>query len=450
MSQILKPKQVVKTLSSGMDCEVEQVLGGGGQGEVYRAKLGGQAIALKWYFPAQATREQETSLLNLVRIGPPTDKFLWPLELARASDVNGFGYIMQLREGRYKSLFDLMTRRIEPSFRALTTAGLELAHSFLQLHSKGLCYRDISFGNVFFDPNTGEVLICDNDNVAVDGADAGVLGTPDFMAPEIVRGEAKPRTRTDRFSLSVLLFYMFHIHHPLYGKKVMSIRCLDLPARTKLCGKEPLFIFDPVDKSNEAVPRSIDPLGEGGANALDFWPIYPKFIRDLFTKSFTVGLHDPDNGRVTEGIWRGAMIRMRDSIIYCPHCSTTAATIENFYDPEALRANGSQPTCWHCKKAIPLPPRIRIGRNVVMLNHDTKLYPHHVDDQKLYDCTKNVAEVARHPTQANVWGLKNLSDEKWVSTSPDGTIREIETGRSVSFGLGTKINFGKVEGEIRI
>ena len=54
------------------------------------------------------------------------------------------------------------------------------------------------------DPDSGEALICDNDNVAVDKQEqSGVLGTPRFMAPEIVRGEAKPSTQTDLFSLSV-------------------------------------------------------------------------------------------------------------------------------------------------------------------------------------------------------------------------------------------------------
>ena len=57
-----------------------------------------------------------------------------------------------------------------------------------------------SFGNAFFDPDNGDVLIADNDNVSVDGAGVlGVLGTPRFMAPEVVRGEAVPlfRRRSD-------------------------------------------------------------------------------------------------------------------------------------------------------------------------------------------------------------------------------------------------------------
>src|SRR4051794_914758 len=164
MELILKIKQRVQTATQAV-CLVEEFLGGGGQGEEYRATLAGKPVALKWYYAASATADQRKALETLIKRGAPSDRFLWPSELASATGTPGFGYIMPLREPRFKGIVDLMKRRIEPGFRALVTAGLELSHSFLQLHSKGLCYRDISFGNAFFDPGTGEVLICDNDNV---------------------------------------------------------------------------------------------------------------------------------------------------------------------------------------------------------------------------------------------------------------------------------------------
>lgn len=440
MNQIFESRQKVKTESSGMVCEVEKFLGGGGQGEVYRATLEGRPVALKWYFPASATNEQRRALEALVRMGPPSDKFLWPLELTSSAGVAGFGYIMPLRDARYKGIVDMMKRRVEPSFRALATAGFELSHNYQLLHSKGLCYRDISFGNVFFDPGSGEVLICDNDNVAVDsGEQSSVLGTPRFMAPEVVRGDALPSTQTDLFSLSVLLFYMFIVHHPLEGKKELAIKCLDLPAMTKLYGTEPLFIFDPNDRSNEPDPTYQQ-------NAVAFWPIYPKFMRDLFTKAFTEGIRDPQHGRVRESAWRANCVRLRDSIFYCANCEA-----ENFYDAEALSASGGVPgNCWSCRKQLVLPPRIRIGKTVVMLNHDTRLFPHHVDDEKLYNFSQPVAEVARHPQDPNIWGLKNLSTEKWVINSTDGTVKDVAPHSSFTLRVGTRINFGKSEGEIRL
>ena len=435
MDQILKPDQKVRTTTTRKECRVEKYLGGGGQGEVYQATLDGKPVALKWYYPASATPEQQKALETLVRMGPPSDRFLWPTELAAATSTPGFGYVMPLRDRRFRSIVDLMKRRIEPSFRALATAGLELSHSYLQLHAKGLCYRDISFGNAFFDPDTGEILICDNDNVAVDNqARSAVYGTPRFMAPEIVRGEAVPGTQTDLFSLAVLLFYMFVMHHPLEGKKELEIKCLDLPAMKKLYGTEPLFIFDPVDSSNE-------PDRQYHRNAVAFWTVYPRFLRDLFTKAFTEGIKDPQHGRVRESNWRAVMVRLRDSIIYCTHCNA-----ENFHDPDA--PSDEVRLCWSCRHGLRLPPRVRIGRNFVMLNHDTMLFAHHVDEEKKYDFTQPVAAVTKHPSDPSIWGLKNLSIQTWSATNQRGEVKDVSPGRSVSLALGMRINFGHAEGEI--
>lgn len=84
-----------------------------------------------------------------------------------------------------------------------------------------------------------------------------------------------------------------------------------------------------------------------------------------------------------------------------------------------------------------------------MLNRDTKLFPHHIDDQRMYNFSQPVAEVSRHPTKPNIWGLKNLSGEKWVSTRADGTVQDIEVGKSVPLIPGTKILFGSKQGEVR-
>ena len=273
MSFLFKPEQVLNLKNSKSTCKIKEFLGGGGQGEVYRVIFDNQPFALKWYFPEQATPEQRESLKKICAINPPTKHFLWPTSLVECKKVSGFGYIMPLRPDKFVGLTDLMADRIDPSFGALAKAGYELANSFFQLHARGLCYRDISWGNVFFEPETGDILICDNDNVSIDDADqkAGVYGTPKFMAPEIVRGEARPSSRTDLYSLAVLLFYIFMVHHPLEGDKESNIRILDSAAMHLLYGKDPIFIFDPENKSNSPNP-------EHHNNALVYWPIYPNFF----------------------------------------------------------------------------------------------------------------------------------------------------------------------------
>jgi len=438
MSGILAPGEEVRTASSGVPCKVESLLGAGGQGEVYRTSVQGSPMALKWYYPHTATESQRSTLRALIDSGSPDARFLWPAELVTAPSKAGFGYLMALRELRYKGISDLLVRRVTPSFRSLATAGVHLADGFLQLHARGLCYRDISHGNVFFDPDTGEVLICDNDNVAPNRTKGGILGTPRFMAPEVVRGKARPSTQTDLFSLAVLLFLMLMNHHPLEGEKESSIHCFDLPAMTRLYGSEPVFIFDPVDKSNQPVAGFHD-------NALAFWPLYPAFLRDLFTQSFTTGIKDPDHGRVRESTWRAAMSRLRDAILYC------GCGAENFYDADALKAaGGASGSCWQCGRTLQLPPRIRIGRSIVMLNHDAKLYGHHLDDAGPFDFTKPIAEVTRHPSDPSRWGLKNLTSDHWTATAADGTVRDVEPGKNVLLAVGTKVHFGKAEGGIRL
>lgn len=438
MSELLTPGQVLQTLT-GQTCEVEQFLGGGGQGEVYKVSFCGTPVALKFFFPHMATDNQRKGIEYLLQKQAPDSRFLWPLDIVTSADIPGFGYLMPLRPSNFKNIIDLMKRRIDPSFKALCIAGRQLADSFLKLHALGLCYRDISFGNAFFDPDSGEILICDNDNVAADGTgDSAVLGTPRFMAPEVVRGDAMPSSHTDLYSLSVLLFYLFVIHHPLEGAREAQIHCMDLPAMNRLYGTEPLFIYDPNDESNRPVPGLHD-------NACLIWPILPDFIKTLFIQSFTNGLTDPIHGRVRESEWRHAMSRAHDLIFYC------ACGAENFYDPEDLQNQGQPTPCWSCQQPVKLPYRMRIdGKELVMLNHDTKLYPHHTQATAMYDFSAAVASVQQHPNDPTIWGLKNLGSTRWVMTALDGTLKDVEPGKSATLTQGIRLDFGTRRGEIRL
>jgi serine/threonine protein kinase len=427
----LKPNQELCVDGSTRRCQVRELLGEGGQGEVYRVQFEGQNLALKWYFRNFATSDQRLSLNYLIRRGSPNERFLWPIALVSTIDGKGLGYLMRLRDKDYEGIASLLRGRISPSFRALCTAGIQLSDSYFQLHARGLCYRDISLGNAFLDPVGGNILICDNDNVAVNkGSKAAIMGTPRFMAPEVVRGEALPSTQTDLFSLGVLLFYFFMLHHPFEGMKDSQIHCLDGTAMDELYGRNPVFIFDPDDKSNAPDPRY-------HGRVLRYWDIYPQFLRAQFTHAFTDGIRDPEK-RIRESEWRRDLARLQDSIVYC-NCQA-----ENFFD----ETKTEKPRCWACGAIVPVPFKIQIEDRIVTLNHDRQLFPHHLDGTS-YDFTSPVAAVTENPAVKGSWGLKNLTGAKWVVALADGSMRDLEPGRSVALKSGTKIHFGKAQGEIR-
>ena len=126
VDSLLQTGETVQIVGSRKSCTVRQLLGAGGQGEVYRAECDGKDYALKWYFPRTATDEQRATLETLVDKGAPTQRFLWPEALLTKPGEHGFGYLMGLRPIAFKGLVDLVTRRVEPSFRAKATMGYEL------------------------------------------------------------------------------------------------------------------------------------------------------------------------------------------------------------------------------------------------------------------------------------------------------------------------------------
>jgi serine/threonine protein kinase len=424
-------KNTTLTSESGSEYKVKGFIGAGGQGEVYEVECNKKSYALKWYFKHEATKSRKSILDNLLMRGAPDATFLWPQDIINSPTDDLFGYIMPLRPKKFAGIVDMMKRRAEaePSFKALSRAAFNLAKGYEKLHSMGLAYADISWGNCFFDPDSGDVLICDNDNVVPNGQKSGIDGTLGFMAPEIMVGKAKPSRNTDLYSLSVLLFYMFMLNHPLHGKLEADIRALDDTAMRRLYGTDPVFIFAPDDKRNRPV--------EGyQQDAIEFWKVYPQRIKDLFIQSFTTGLRQPGK-RVTEKQWMDALINLVFGIIPC------SCGCEVFYD-EDIAQKGGAIICWHCQNTLQSPTSIVSGKSRVLLMSDPLLYAHHTTGN--CDIETAVGTVVQTMASPSQWGIRNDTIGNWMYIGADGSQIIVMPGETAPIAQGAKIDFGKLTG----
>ena len=432
----------VRLVSSGLSATVAGFVGEGGQGAVYLVDLGSTRFALKWYHPhvVGMDRRLRERLTRAVERGAPDGNFLWPVDLVETDQPGRFGYLMPVRAPNVRSIHDIIAappRRISPSLAVRATICLKLADSFLHLHAKGLCYQDINLGNIFVDPDTGEVSICDNDNVDVNGAPGAVYGTRKFMAPEVVRREKLPDACTDLYSMAVLFFYALHSWHPLDGKAEAAVAILDNEAEMRLYGTRPVFLFDPDDTSNGPLAGFHDPI-------VRRWRALSEPVRELFRRSLGPGLHRSSE-RVVETEWRSAMTRLRDTIFPCPHCGT-----EHALDADDGDASPEIFVCVYCERRIPTPARLVIGREVVALAPGSRLYPHHVSQARRYDFDAPAATVEAHPSDPDALGLRNQSGVPWSCRLPDGRLIGLASGRAIRLVDGLEIDFGRRRGTVAL
>ena len=163
----------------------DKPLGSGGQGEVYRVEYNNKQYALKWYTAEKVKKniaEFKKNIDDNINDGPPSSNFLWPKYITKVKN-GSFGYLMDLIPSNLESFSSvLLTYRIDKSnprkpvkipvrFSSLDTiilSALRIVKAFRELHRKGKSYQDMNDGGFFFDTKTGDVLVCDCDNIAPD------------------------------------------------------------------------------------------------------------------------------------------------------------------------------------------------------------------------------------------------------------------------------------------
>ena len=345
--------------------------------------------------------------------GAPSDAFLWP-EYLTEKQQGSYGYIMKLRPQNYYEFGNFLLAKVSfKSFTAMLSAAMKICDGFMMLHRFGYSYQDLNDGNFFIDPQTGDVLICDNDNVMPQGEKSGIMGKARYMAPEIVAGGI-PDKYSDRFSLSVILFMLFYANHPFEGAKVVACPCMTEAFEKKFYGSEALFIYDPTDKSNLPV-RGIH------QNVIRRWPVFPQMLRDAFIEEFSKEkLQDPCT-RMIEQNWKKIISSVRDSLVVCQHCAE-----ETF-----VNVSDSTDKCMNCGKDVDLSKRLVINNRSLPLTQNTYIY---IDEDNTPDGVVT--------TDSNGFMLiKNISTETWTVETPSGKIKTVAPNEILPVKEGLKITF---------
>ena len=405
----LRKNDIVALVGGGAAAVVKE-LGRGGQGIVYLVDVCGKQKALKWYTKAPDNHFYRNLERNILQ-GAPSDAFLWPEYLTERKQ-GSYGYVMELCPQNYYEFGSFLLAKVAfKSFAAMLNAAMKICDGFMMLHRFGYSYQDLNDGNFFINPQTGDVLICDNDNVTAQGEKSGIMGKVRYMAPEIVAGGV-PDKYSDRFSLSVILFMLFYVNHPFEGARVVACPCMTEAFERRFYGSEALFIYDADDKSNLPV-RGIH------QNVIRRWAVFPKILRDTFVQEFSREKLKNPSSRMIEQNWKKIISRLRDSLVICPHCSE-----ETFVDTSAPVCK-----CMNCGAETDLRKRLVMQNRSLPLTNGTSIY---IDNGN----TPNGLVTA----DSNGFLLvKNISKETWTVKTPSGKLKTVGSQEILPVKEGLKI-----------
>ncbi len=219
-------REIAKARAMG-SYQLEERLGEGGMGEVWRAqhRLLARTAAVKLIRPAlaggvavsdQARHRFEREAQAIARLRSPHTVDLFDFGVA---DDGSFYYAMELLEGLDG---DALVRRFGPiPVERAAFVLRQICHSLSEAESCGLVHRDIKPSNIFLcrygeDLDFVKVLDFgivkssqdgDGAATALTGENA-VHGTPAFMAPEQALGNANIDGRADIYSLGCVAYWL--------------------------------------------------------------------------------------------------------------------------------------------------------------------------------------------------------------------------------------------------
>ena len=189
----------------------------GGMGIVYRARQAGLArdVALKLIQSGRLIRPEQvqrfyTEARAVARLDHPN---IVPVHEAGEDEGRHF-IAMKLLEGGTLAarMASLPPTGTPERLRTVATLVTKISRAVHFAHQHGVLHRDLKPANILFD-TVGEPHVADFGLARLTDEDSGlthsftILGTPDYLAPEVARGgAAKATVASDVFSLGAILY----------------------------------------------------------------------------------------------------------------------------------------------------------------------------------------------------------------------------------------------------
>lgn len=327
------------------------------------------------------------------------------------------------KEGKWFASANHQNRNLDDrergNWRSYLTTCIKIARAVRRMHAAGLAHSDLSYKNVLVDPSRGDACIIDIDGLVVPGKfPPDVVGTPDFIAPEVMatmklgRDDPKralPKRETDQHALSVLIYMYLLYRHPLRGRKIHD----QDPQRDEELGmgEKAMFIEHPTETWNRPNPNDVSPGYMPWAD-IDQRPyaMTGPYLKELFDQAFIQGLHLPHQ-RPTADNWERALVKTIDLIQPCPN----PACMQKWY----VFDNTRSPSCPFCgtKYSGQLPvlnlysrrgnSKFTPDNHRLMVYSDQYLYPWHVN-RKIFPNER------LQPEEKKPVGYFKLHQGRWV------------------------------------
>jgi hypothetical protein len=225
--------------------EIVGPIGSGGSGEVFEAfdRTAQQLVAIKVLFPGGSTRDLDRLRRELRVVRGLTHPGI--VRVYDIGEADGLFYIVsELLVGETLAQRLRARRRLPPdeAERILRDVLDALGHA----HAKGIVHRDVKPANIFLantDDDRERVVLLDF-GLARETSAPGLtatgkfVGTPEYSAPEQIRGERELGPATDLYAVGITLWEMLAGVPPFLGTSDVEILAAHLTKPLPVMGPE--------------------------------------------------------------------------------------------------------------------------------------------------------------------------------------------------------------------